>query len=84
MRELVGERQAAHEGQGERVEEAHEARGLYHMQEERVMNEPKQADCGEGTEVGQVLGTILPKRSNEVVVKLLLHHRGIGHIVFAV
>ncbi len=84
MRELIGKWQAAHEGQGERVEEAHEARGLCHMQEERVMNEPKQADCGEGTEVGQVLRTILLKRSDEAVVKLLFHHRRIGHVVFAV
>ncbi len=84
MRELIGKWQAAHEGQGERVEEAHEARGLYHMQEERVMNEPKQAYCGKGTEVGQVLGTILLKRSDEAVVKLLLHHRRIGHVVFTV
>lgn len=84
MRELVGERQAAHEGQGERVEEAHEARGLCHMQEERVMNEPKQADSGEGTEVGQVLGTILLKRSDKAVVKLFLHHRRIRYVVFTV
>ncbi|KAG5280789.1 hypothetical protein AALO_G00064040 [Alosa alosa] len=74
--QLVGQRQAAYERQGEGVEEAHEARGARHVQEERVVYEPQQAHRGERAEVGQELRTVVPQRRHQAAPELLLHRDG--------
>lgn len=83
VRELVGQRQAAHEGQREGVHQAHEARGLGDVQEERVVHEPQQAHGDEGAEVGQVLGSVGLQRRDQAAAKLPLHHRRVRNVVLA-
>ena len=81
--ELVGQRQAAHEGQGEGVEQGHEARGPGDVEEQRVVHEPQQPHGGEGAEVRQVLGPVVAEGGDQAAVVDAAHRLPVGDVVLA-
>lgn len=83
VRQLVGQGQTSDEGQREGVQQAHEARRLRDMEEERVVNEPEQADGDEGTKVGEVLRAVVLQGCDQAAAILLLHGARVGHVVLA-